>query len=515
MEKSTLRVLPCGLVLAALSSAVLAATPVVTPSASNISGTGTTQIQLSISGTDFIVGEDLNIQINSGTSGPTFTSVDIITATIFATSNNGQQGGIVNSGPAADRLITASATTVSPDTVVDNGLLVTLTINPNATSGFFDLNLLNTLNGPSDLVLADASTISFLYPHIHMSIGDAGRQWIHTTGGTWDLDSNWTPFAPYANGDIANFLGAVPSGTANVTLDGNRTAGALNFNNSGATYVIAQGSGGTLTMNNGLSSPTITNSGGSHTISAPLALAASTNIAVTNGGDVLTISGNISGASSNISLSGAGKLILSGANSYVNTSIGVGSTLQVGAGATTGTLGTGPVSNSGTLAFNRSDTPSYSNVISGSGGVTNMGPGTVSLTGAANYTGPTVLSAGTLRYTGGVTHNVGAISGAGNLTVEASTIVNSSGVTATGLWTINGSQNIVAGANPAVTGPNGSKVNTVPTIAHTGSGTSANYTGVLNLANNALIIQAGTQSKTTLINSLNELINVVFLCVPA
>jgi fibronectin-binding autotransporter adhesin len=51
----------------------------------------------------------------------------------------------------------------------------------------------------------------------------------------------------------------------------------------------------------------------------------------------------------------AGRRILTGANTYSGTTnIGEGS-LQVGAGGTTGTLGTGNVVNGGALAFNRSD----------------------------------------------------------------------------------------------------------------------------------------------------------------
>lgn len=105
---------------------------------------------------------------------------------------------------------------------------------------------------------------------------------------------------------------------------------------------------------------------------------------------------------------GAGTLILTGANSYSGgTTISAG-TLQVGAGGTTGEI-TGTVVNNSRLAFNRSDSVTFAGAISGSGSLTQMGPGTLILTGTNSYTGGTVISAGTLQIgNGGMT---GAISG--------------------------------------------------------------------------------------------------------
>ena len=50
-----------------------------------------------------------------------------------------------------------------------------------------------------------------------------------------------------------------------------------------------------------------------------------------------------------------------------------------------------------TLAFDRSDTISASNVISGSGAVAQSGVGTTILTGANSYGGSTAVSAGVLE----------------------------------------------------------------------------------------------------------------------
>ena len=125
--------------------------------------------------------------------------------------------------------------------------------------------------------------------------------------------------------------------------------GALNFNNTAGSYDIVPGSGGSLQLNNGTNSPTVSDAG-THLISAPMVLSANTNVSVGTSG-TLTVSGLISGPG-NLSLSGSGKLLLTGVgNSYGATNIGAGSNLVVGNGSTGGSLGTGPINNNGLLTF--------------------------------------------------------------------------------------------------------------------------------------------------------------------
>jgi outer membrane autotransporter protein len=95
--------------------------------------------------------------------------------------------------------------------------------------------------------------------------------------------------------------------------------------------------------------------------------------------------------------SNVGTLILTGNNTYSGgTTISAG-TLQVGNGGTTGTLGSGAVTDNGTLAFNRSDTITVSNAISGTGGLTQAGSGTLILNGANSFTGTTTVTSGSLQ----------------------------------------------------------------------------------------------------------------------
>jgi len=147
----------------------------------------------------------------------------------------------------------------------------------------------------------------------------------------------------------------------------------------------------------------------------------------------VTISGNItdgSGGSGQLTVDsfGGGAVILTGTNTYTGgTTICACSTLQLGDGGTTGSI-VGNVVNGGTLAFNRSDaagTPYvFAGVISdesgGSGQVTQIGTGTVVLSGANTYSGGTVISNGIVRVTNsdpGTSSSVGT----GTVTLDGGT----------------------------------------------------------------------------------------------
>ena len=95
---------------------------------------------------------------------------------------------------------------------------------------------------------------------------------------------------------------------------------------------------------------------------------------------------------------GGNTLTLTGSNNYAGaTRIDSGTTLQVGIGGTNGFLGSGTVSGSGTLAMKRSDSLTLSNTITGATAFSQIGGGTIVLTGTRSYTGQTTVSAGTLK----------------------------------------------------------------------------------------------------------------------
>jgi autotransporter-associated beta strand protein len=127
---------------------------------------------------------------------------------------------------------------------------------------------------------------------------------------------------------------------------------------------------------------------------------------------------------------GSGTLTLTGTNTYpAGTTINQG-TLQVGAGGTNGSVGTGTINDNGTLVFNRSDSLTFGGVITGGGSLIQQGTGTTTLTATNTYLGSTTISNGTLIINGdnsaastfvyaGTLGGTGALSGP--VTMEAGT----------------------------------------------------------------------------------------------
>jgi autotransporter-associated beta strand protein len=96
---------------------------------------------------------------------------------------------------------------------------------------------------------------------------------------------------------------------------------------------------------------------------------------------------------------GTGTWTLSGNNTYTGTTIISGGALQIGDGGNTGTLGTANVTDNATLIFNRYDNVICSNLISGTGSLTQAGDGVLTLNAANTYSGATFVTAGTLALT--------------------------------------------------------------------------------------------------------------------
>jgi autotransporter-associated beta strand protein len=93
-----------------------------------------------------------------------------------------------------------------------------------------------------------------------------------------------------------------------------------------------------------------------------------------------------------------GTLILSGNTPTFSGTMTVDGpgTLQIGNGGTSGSFGAN-ISDNGIVAFDRSDTLTYSNAISGTGQVGQIGTGRTILTGTNTYTGGTFINNGTLQ----------------------------------------------------------------------------------------------------------------------
>jgi hypothetical protein len=164
----------------------------------------------------------------------------------------------------------------------------------------------------------------------------AGNVWSPTSGDAWTTGANWT-FAEPNGSDMAAYFGL--GGSGNVTLTVPRTVRALTFDNS-ATYTIA-GSGGSLTLKGDtLTTPKLSVTAGSHTISVPIALSNATEIAVAASSQ-LTLAGNVTGAQ-DVTKTGSGTLALGGVNTLGALTVSAGMVKQSGGTTTLSALALSP-----------------------------------------------------------------------------------------------------------------------------------------------------------------------------
>ena len=101
-------------------------------------------------------------------------------------------------------------------------------------------------------------------------------------------------------------------------------------------------------------------------------------------------------AGGTLTKSGSGSLILDVNSAHAGGTVINAGTVQVGNGGTAGSLGSGDITDNGSLVFNRSDAISIANVINGSGGVTKNGGSAVLLAATNSYSGPTIVNSGKL-----------------------------------------------------------------------------------------------------------------------
>jgi autotransporter-associated beta strand protein len=129
--------------------------------------------------------------------------------------------------------------------------------------------------------------------------------------------------------------------------------------------------------------------------------------------------GAITGGANAITKTGSGTLLLDKTNTYSGTTTISEGVLQVGDGGTDGTLGSGEIINDAVLTFNRSDTVTVTNDITGSGTVNNNGTATniLNLDGVQGYL--------TLNANGGTTNvNESFTGGTATVNVNANAALN-------------------------------------------------------------------------------------------
>lgn len=304
-----------------------------------------------------------------------------------------------------------------------------------------------------------------------------------------DAASPTTVIVDISNGDVTpsavtfnNTTGGTYASTAVYTLQGSNGI-------TGSTSIVKNGNGKLIINNANSFTGGVNLNGGIIVVGNASALGASTNVVafgaagnarlqlsnnsvilggitsadstaiVENGGSIsdstLTISGTGSSTFAGtlrdgsgtgklgLTTSGTATLILTGTNTFTGaTSIGAGSTLQIGSGGTSGTLGAGSVAVAGSLVFNRSDSVTFGDVITGLGTVT-VQNGTLVLTGALNNTGTNTINSGAILQVGDGTTN----GSAGNITNNGTLTFDNNGTAQTYSAAVSGSGalNILAG----------------------------------------------------------------------
>jgi autotransporter-associated beta strand protein len=245
---------------------------------------------------------------------------------------------------------------------------------------------------------------------------------------------------------------ALQKASGNNQFNGNMTFAVTNGSTLSTPNLLALGNSSTniISLNNG----TFAYTGSTGTASQRFTLGASggtINVTATNLGTTLTLTNIVSGTGNTLTKAGESILVLSGANTYGKSVIS-GGMLTVGAdnnlGATPGsatadsiTIGNGRLGLNGTFTVtaNRGvtltnanagidvyggNTATVAGVITGAGGLTKFGTGTMILTAANSYEGGTTISVGTLQVgNGGATGQLGT----GNITNNTSLIVNRTG----------------------------------------------------------------------------------------
>ena len=346
-------------------------------------------------------------------------------------------GGFAQNG-AGTTLVLSGTNSVTGATTINNGILA-LGANPNgsnqgplgngASNGTLTVNAAGTLNlnGYNATVggLSGAGTIlntgsgTNLFTPITLTVGNNQNASTTFSGNI---------LATGGGGPISLVFNPTASGTLNLTGTNSYTGTttintgvvqATWFNNTQALGPGSYPSGsplgnatniGNLGNTSGLTLGAATleilaNTNGFSLGTTPVALqSTSSAFQIDTGSTTFEIDGLISNGSSvgQLVKTGPGTLIITApTNTFTGGIYVIRGNLQVGNG-TTGTfstLGSGLITDNGTITFDLPGANSnyfLTTTIGGTGGVTQSGPGTLTLSTVATYTGDTVLSSGTI-----------------------------------------------------------------------------------------------------------------------
>lgn len=272
--------------------------------------------------------------------------------------------------------------------------------------------------------------------------------WALATSANWSNNSNWTDGVP----DVAGGSAAISVPTTSqvkITLDEPVTLGSLLLGNSAspsAGYTLSGSGANRLTFNNSGSGDTITVTGGSQQINAPVVLNGNLLVAgyplagggagawMLSFGSAAGIADGAPSGSGSFSLTmcgSDGKLVLGGSNTYRGgTTISAG-TLQLGNGGASGSVVGGIVIGAGgTLVLDRSDNLTLGNAISGGGTLTKTGGDSLTLSNATAFSGSIVVAQGQLVLSGTNTSQCGtAVLGGQLIVADSYSLANGTNLT--------------------------------------------------------------------------------------
>jgi fibronectin-binding autotransporter adhesin len=262
---------------------------------------------------------------------------------------------------------------------------------------------------------------------------------LNNYSGATTINAGTVSVGVLANGGSVSDIGASGNSAANLVLNGGTLLYTGAAQDSDRRFTLGT-AGGTISSS-GSGALTLTNSGAvalSGTGARTLTLRgtdADDNILAASLGD--------NGGATALTKADAGKWIVTGNNTNSGTVAIAGGILQVGVGDANGSLGTGNISDNGTLIFNTTSTLT-NGTVTGTGAVDLEGTGTVILPGNNNYTGATTINAGTLQIgNGGASGTLsggGAVTDNGTLIYDSTSTINVGGLFGAG---IGGSGNVI------------------------------------------------------------------------
>ena len=332
-------------------------------------------------------------------------------------SGSSTTSSLVNSGLGT--LILANTNTYAGGTTINGGTIKVLESGSLSTG---TLNVSNTIGAPT-LALGDGLTLS-------NAISLSTALTFNSSAGTSNKLSGIISGAA-----AADALKTVGNGT--LILSGTNTfIGGVQVTNDSTLKLTNSSALGTGTLSNAGVLTLDLASG--LTVANKITLGNSIVTNVTSG--TATLSGAIGQTvASQFTKTGAGTLILTGANTYTGGTLISAGTLQGNSSSLTGTI-----TDNAALIFNQTGTGTFAGTINGTGDLTKNGNGTLIFSGTSNLTTTTDVNAGNLRVTGTVAGPVDVISAAAALsgTGSVGTVINSGfvqpGTSSIGELTVNG-----------------------------------------------------------------------------